>query len=158
MSNEIHFMTLCYNHRKEESQVMEKPFRPRTIKILAAITGIYGIYWIAAEGELYRAAIMGCLAAALPTAVLLQRLIKDRSLDGRGWILIFGGTGLLLGVACALLTLIAMVLKTGLHGHGPEFTQDQLTWVVSQMPVWGAAGLIGGLGLGVLGTWRVNRG
>jgi hypothetical protein len=41
-----------------------------------------------------------------------------------------------------------MAVKTGLHAHGPEFTPAEINWVLQQTPIWTAAGLLAGLGLG----------
>jgi hypothetical protein len=55
-----------------------------------------------------------------------------------------------MGLGCALLGLALMAIKTGLHGHGPEFTAAEIEWLVGQIPVWTAAGVPAGLGLGML--------
>jgi hypothetical protein len=59
-------------------------------------------------------------------------------------------TGFLFGLGCGLMTLLLMVLKTGLHGHGPEFSPAEINWVWGQIPLWGLVGLLGGLGLGMI--------
>ena len=58
--------------------------------------------------------------------------------------------GALLGLGSALFTLLFMAVKTGLHAHGPEFTAEEVNWVVQQIPLWTVVGLLGGLGLGLL--------
>ncbi len=105
---------------------------------------------MASEGELYRAVIMAFLITSLATGYLIQRYLAARTLSVRGWILALAGLGALFGASVALLTLVFMAVKTGLHNHGLEFTQDQVSWVIRQIPLWGVAGLIGGLGLGLV--------
>jgi len=133
---------------------MEFPSKIRGLRLLATITGIYGIVWIATEGELYRAVIMAFLATALALGSIIQRYLGGKIYTAKKWISAMSGLGLLFGVSTALLTLVFMIVKTGLHGHGPEFTQDQLVWIVGQIPLWGIAGLIGGLGLGLITSRR----
>ena len=130
--------------------VMKFPTKIRRMKLLAAIAAVYGIAWIAMEGELYRAIIMAILFTALLGGLLIQRFLGGRTVSERDWILACAGIGTFFGVSIALMILLFMAVKTGLHGHGPEFTQDQIEWVLSQMLFWGAAGLLGGLGLGLI--------
>ncbi len=63
-------------------------------------------------------------------------------------IMAFGG--LLFGLGSVFLTLFFMAMKTGLHAHGPEFTSFEINWVLQQAPIWAAAGVVAGLGLGLL--------
>lgn len=118
--------------------------------MLALVAGIYGIIWMATEGELYRAVIMAFLIISLAAGYLIQRYLAARTLSVRSWILALAGLGALFGASLAMLTLVFMAVKTGLHSHGLEFTQDQVSWVLSQIPLWGVAGFVGGLGLGLV--------
>jgi hypothetical protein len=43
-----------------------------------------------------------------------------------------------------------MILKTGIHAHGPEYTARELAWVWTQLPLWGGVGALTGLGFGLL--------
>jgi hypothetical protein len=67
-------------------------------------------------------------------------------------VLYSAGLGLFIGLGSAFMTLILRAVKTGLHGHGPEFSQAEIEWVIGQIPLWTLAGLIAGLGLGLLST------
>ncbi len=58
--------------------------------------------------------------------------------------------GLLAGAFAGPLSLFFMVLKTGLHAHGPEFTAAEINWVLQHIPFWGISGALGGLGIGLL--------
>ena len=130
--------------------VMAFPSTMRWLRLLAFAAGIYGIIWIASEGQLYRAIFMAVFVTALTTASLIQRYLSGRIFTVRRWIFILAALGMFIGVSVGLLTLVFMAVKTGLHGHGPEFTQDQASWVLRQVPLWGAVGLVGGLGLGMV--------
>jgi hypothetical protein len=93
---------------------------------------------------------MAFLICSLALGIIIQRFLAARTLSARNWILALASIGALFGASVALLTLIFMAVKTGLHSHGPEFTQDQVSWVLRQIPLWGVVGLIGGLGLGLV--------
>jgi hypothetical protein len=58
------------------------------------------------------------------------------------------------GAGLALMTLMLMALKTGLHAHGPEYPTDQIFWVWRQLPLWAGVGALAGLGLGLLSVGR----
>ena len=46
--------------------------------------------------------------------------------------------------------LLLMAVKTGLHAHGPEYSAAQMAAVVGQWPFWVGAGVLAGMGLGML--------
>lgn len=121
-------------------------------KQLGGLRGLTAVYllafliWIPLEGELRQTVGMGVATTAVWLAHGWQRFAA-----GRGWWL--GKTavfGLLFGTGSSLLTLFFMALKTGLHAHGPEFTPAEIIWVWQQLPLWAAAGLLAGLGGGLV--------
>ena len=55
--------------------------------------------------------------------------------------------GFLGGLIVSPITLLVMVFKTGLHGHGtPDFTAQQIIQVIQLAPVWTLAGGLLGWG------------
>ena len=91
----------------------------------------------------------------LATAVLLLGYGWQRWLGGkivrRGLgVLVTAVSGGLLGTGSVLLTFVFMAVKTGLHAHGPEFSQAEIAWVWHILPLWTAVGLLVGLGLGLI--------
>ena len=62
--------------------------------------------------------------------------------------------GLAYGVGLALLTLLLMAIKTGLHAHGPEYGGREIVWVWNQLPLWAGVGVLVGLGIGLLAAGR----
>lgn len=126
---------------------MSTLFSGRTIlKVATLLFGLCAAIWIILEGQLWRAVGMGTFAAALLIGSLLSRLVLDRRLSRIQIVAVCSLAGLLFGFGSGFFTLSAMTIKTGLHGHGPEFTREQISWVVHQMPRWSLAGLVGGLG------------
>jgi hypothetical protein len=123
----------------------------RTAVILLAV---YVVIWIPLEGNLWRALLMGAWSCAVFLAYLAQERLGGRRLAFRHWLAVWAGLGLLLGLGSGILTLVAMVMKTGLHDHGPEFSRAEISWVIRQTPVWAAVGFLGGLGIGILTAKR----
>ena len=134
----------CYN------EPMLFPDRLPGLRVLTALGGIYAAVWISLEGSLQGVILMAVSVAALTLAHGARRVLGGRSLRRPAWLGAFGLGGLALGIGAAGLTLLFMAVKTGLHGHGPEFSPTEINWVISQAPLWAAAGLTGGLGLGLL--------
>lgn len=136
---------------------MELPERLPGLKGLTILFAVYTVVWIVLEGSLVRAALLGSSASLLAWIYLLQRWLGGRSLRLPLWLALSAALGILIGFSSSLLTLLAMALKTGLHAHGPEFTAQQIDWVVAQMPWWTTAGLLAGLGLGLIATAGSKR-
>jgi hypothetical protein len=135
---------------------MQIPERVPGLKWLMVAWGGYGAVWIALEGVLWQTVLLAVGATAVTLLSLTQKYLSGRKLSLGWWL---GGTavaGLTFGLLSGLLTLFFMALKTGLHAHGPEFTPEEIAWVVGQLWLWTAVGSLVGLGLGSL-TWGMKR-
>ena len=129
---------------------------PSQIPYLRVITFIwagYALLWITFEGSIPFVVTMSVSTTAVSVLHLLQRL-AGRRIKNLWWFL--GTGGVVSGIAAIGLTLFFMALKTGLHAHGPEFTPDEIRWVIQQTPLWGAIGgaIGGGIGLILGAVWR----
>lgn len=126
---------------------------PRKIPGLKLLFGLWLVYtavWISLEGALVQVVVMGTATAVLLVGYSWQRWLGGKAV-GRGLgVLITAVSGVVLGAGSVLLTLVAMAVKTGLHAHGPEFTQAEITWVWRVLPLWTAVWLLVGLGLGLI--------
>lgn len=125
---------------------------PAKVPGLKGATAVYALYvflWIALEGSLAGVIVMGLGTTAVLLAYAAQFLLADRDFSRRQWWGITAVGGLLFGLGSALLTLLFMAVKTGLHAHGPEFTPPEITWMLNQIPWWAAAGLLAGLAFGL---------
>lgn len=120
------------------------------LKAMTILLGIYGAVWISLEGVLWRAALLAVWTSFVMAGRMLQHRVGGASLSFRKWLAVTAIAGLFLGVSSSLLTLVFMAVKTGLHAHGPEFPASQIEWVLRQVPVWALAGLLAGLGVGLL--------
>ncbi|MGH2536923.1 MAG: hypothetical protein ACRDHL_05995 [Candidatus Promineifilaceae bacterium] len=120
---------------------------------LPLLVGGFGLVWIALEGNL-AATIALALGLALAAAMRLLGRLAPNARRPWGYLLLWVGLGLAAGAATAGLTLVLMALKTGLHGHGPEFSRQEFLWVGRQWPTWSAAGFLTGLGMALVGLAR----
>lgn len=120
------------------------------LKLLTIILFLYGMIWIALEGALGRVLPLAVLATLVGIGRLWQRFLAGQTLTRPRWLLLVASSGLAAGLGSGLLSLLFMALKTGLHAHGPEFTAEQIAWVVGRIPYWTLGGLLAGLGIGLL--------
>jgi hypothetical protein len=127
------------------------------LKWLTVLVGLYAVVWISLEGALWQAILLAVGLIVLGVGYLLQRILGGRHITSLRWLLLCSGLGAASGAGSALLTLAVMAVKTGLHGHGPEFTTADIEWVLNQLPLWTMAGLIAGLGLGLLSMATQRR-
>lgn len=123
---------------------------------LTGLTAVYAFIWISLEGNLTRVIVLGTAVSLTIAGHLSQRFLGGRFFSVGGWSIIMGLIGLLVGSGSGILTFIFMALKTGLHGHGPEFQAAEIEWLLRMIPLWGAAGLAAGLGLVFL-AWGLRK-
>ena len=136
---------------------MKLPPRIPGLKLLTVIAGLFAVLWISLEGALWQVVLLAVALALLSAGYITQRLLGGREISSSRWLLLCGALGASIGLGCGLLVLVLMAIKTGLHGHGPEFTPAEIEWVVSQIPLWTLAGLIAALGLGLLALAFTRR-
>jgi len=129
---------------------MTEPSKHRLQKIAMIILGFYSLAWISLEGRLWQSIVLATGLVLLSTFLAVQRYLANRDYSKRAQIATAGILGMFDGFLTCLLTLILMVIKTGLHSHGPEFQQSEFMWVLNQIPFWSAAGFLGGVGVGLL--------
>jgi hypothetical protein len=136
---------------------MQIPSRFPGLRLFSILVAIYAAVWISLEGAKQQVILLAIAFMLVITGYLVQRYLGGKQLSARRWLLYSAGLGVIIGLGSAFLTLIFMAVKTGLHGHGPEFTQAEIEWVIGQIPLWTLTGLIAGLGLGLLMTGFTNE-
>jgi hypothetical protein len=144
---------------KVESVIMAGMIFPKQVpgfKWLTILTAIYGIVWMSLEGDLRRVIVMGTAVSLSLVGYGLGRFLGGRSFHVGSWLTVTAVGGLVAGISSGLLTIFFMALKTGIHGHGPEFRPSEIERVVGMIPLWGVVGLLAGLGIGVL-VWGVRK-
>lgn len=112
--------------------------------------GVYTAVWIGREGALWQVVVMGVVTTILLLGHGWQRWLGGKRLGRGAGVLATAVSGLALGAGSGLLSLVFMAVKTGLHAHGPEFSQAEVGWLFAQLPLWTAVGLLVGLGLGLI--------
>lgn len=124
--------------------------RSRILSALSVAWVVYAIVWMMREGELRQVVLFGVWTAFMLLAFLYRRVFGESPPAGRTAVFVSAVWGSLLGFGSILATLILMAVKTGLHAHGPEFSPDEIAWLMRQAPLWTLAGLLAGTGLGLL--------
>ena len=129
---------------------MERARRIPLHNIGLIVLGLFGLAWISLEGAPRWSAIMAFTTLLVGIGILTKKLFGDRRVNKYGWLVLFAGCGLAVGLLFAPATLFFMAIKTGLHGHGAEFTRAEMGWFLDRISLWAAAGLLAGAGLGLL--------
>ena len=129
---------------------MERARRIPLHNIGLIVLGLFGLAWISLEGAPRWSAIMAFTTLLVGIGILAKKFFSDRRVNKYGWIVLFAGCGLAVGLLFAPATLLFMAIKTGLHGHGTEFTRTEIEWFLDRVTLWTAAGLMAGVGLGLL--------
>ncbi len=129
---------------------MQIPRRVPGLNWLILLWGVAAVVWTILEGDLRRVILFGFLTTLTGLAYLIQRFAAGKQLSITRGLLFTALFGAALGAGTAIMTLFLMAVKTGLHAHGPEFTSNELVQVWQWAPLCGLAGLLAGLGLGLL--------
>ena len=129
---------------------MQFPREIPGLRWLLAVWVVYTAVWISREGALWQVVTMGSATALLLVGFGWQRRLAGKMVGPGVGLLLTAVSGLILGAGSGLLSLVFMAIKTGLHAHGPEFSQAEIDWVFAQLPLWTAVGLLAGLGLGLI--------
>ena len=129
---------------------MQVPERIPGLKAATILLGLYAAVWITLEGAVPQVVALGLGVATVGAGHLMQKYLGGRRLPVGRWLAVAAAAGFSIGLGSSILTLAFMAVKTGLHAHGPEFTPAEIAWVLRQIPLWTAAGLLLGLGLGAL--------
>lgn len=134
---------------------MKFPQKIPGFRWLLAVWAVYTAVWISLEGTLWRVVLMGMATTILIVGYWVQRTVGGKTVSRGVGLLVTAVSGLILGAGSGLLSFVFMAVKTGLHAHGPEFSQAEVAWVWNQLPLGTAVGLLIGVGVGLI--WAGNR-
>lgn len=126
-------------------------------RLITVLWGIYLAAWSVFEGELWTTVLAAVLTWLVLLVNVFDKPLAGRTFSSRAWLLLCAVIGFSSGFASAFLTLIFMAIKTGIHGHGPEYSAMELEWVLQQMRLWSLAGLLAGLGVGLVALSGLTR-
>jgi hypothetical protein len=132
---------------------MKIPERVPRLRWFTLVWTVCALVWVTLEGDLPLTLLFAVLTAILMLAAIVRKSLAGRTVSLTIWLLATAVSGVLLGLGSALLILFLMAIKTGLHAHGPEFSTVEVSWVLQQIPLCAAVGLVGGLGVGLLFRW-----
>ena len=137
---------------------MRIPVSMPYLRAATLLWGVYALVWLSLEGHVGRDGLLAGWGLALLVLWLVERVFGGRAVTVGRLAVLGAAVGLGWGAALGPAVLLLMALKTGLHGHGPEYTAAQLAAVVSQWPWWIGAGAVGGVGLALLALGWPRRG
>ena len=129
---------------------MRIPVRVPYLRAATLLWGVYALVWLALEGHVARDGLLAGWGVALLALWAAARLLGGRELSTGQVVALGAAAGLAWGVALGPAVLLLMAVKTGLHAHGPEYSAAQIAAVVGQWPFWVGAGVLAGMGLGML--------
>ena len=144
--------------RQEGATRMVRVKRVPGVRLIIILLGVFFVLWMPFEGDLRLVVGLGVWTALTVTALAARRLLTGRWLRAWQFTLVAFGLGTILGFTAPLFTLLFMALKTGLHGHGPEFTLAEIRWVQRQLLLWFSVGGLLGLGSGLIYLGRLPAG
>jgi len=128
------------------------PPRGRRLTLLAIGYGLLILFWLSSEDRaIWPVTLLGS-GLGLGSGVLVAvRYLAGRTLSGwRGLAALAVWAGLV-GASIAPLSAALMVLKTASHAHlYPDYPLPVILDTLAHLPAWGAAGLLSGLGIGLL--------
>ncbi len=129
--------------------MVQIPDRFPFFKWLLILMAVYTAVWMALEGDFRRVLAMGVGWTAVLLLHLIQKYAGGRV--QRRWVLVVetAVVGILFALSTIALTLVFMVLKTGIHGHGPEFSPHEINQLIEKLPIALLAGMIAGTGVGL---------
>jgi len=129
---------------------MRIPGRVPYLRVATLLWGLYALVWTALEASLARDALLAGWGLALLALAAAARRFGRRALPAGRVAAVGGAVGLAWGAALGPAVLLLMAVKTGLHGHGAEYSAAQVAAVVGQSVWWVGAGVVGGVGLALL--------
>jgi tetrahydromethanopterin S-methyltransferase subunit F len=120
------------------------------LKIATIVVALLGAIWLTLEGDILWSLLMALMVLAVSVGYLVQRFLGGRKFSLPQGLAIAAAIGLAAGLIFAPLVMVFMAIKTGLHGHGPEFTQEEIMWAFDRILLWAVIGLMTALGLALL--------
>lgn len=119
------------------------------------VTFLVIMVWMPFEGIFWYVMSVGVLLTGLWGWVLHQRYknaVLSRFGNSAAVVVYWAVTGGMAGLSAPAVILGLMVLKTGVHAHGAEYTPLEILWVAHQFGPWLMYGTIIGLGIGLITT------
>lgn len=129
------------------------PIQKKSLAWPIILTFLIILGWMPFEGILRLVITVGIVLTILWVWVFHQRYknqLLQRFSGAPAFVGYWAITGGIAGLLAPAVILGLMVLKTGVHSHGPEFRQIEILWVLGRFYQWGGLGLLIGLAIGLL--------
>lgn len=118
-------------------------------RVLWALLGVGVFFWVGYEDRTIVFPVLLGSTLALVLALKASTRITPGASPARMWA--FTLLGLLAGTVMMPLAALSMLVKVSLHAHvPPEFSLAQVMAVLGRTPIWGGAGALAGLAVGLL--------
>jgi multisubunit Na+/H+ antiporter MnhE subunit len=134
----------CYN------SLMVYPRIVPGLKIATAVVALLAVMWISLEGDIRWSLLMASMVLVISVGYFVQRFLGGKKFTLLQGLIIAATIGLGAGLIIAPLVVTFMAIKTGLHGHGPEFTLEEIKWAFDWVLLWAFVGSTTALGLVLL--------
>jgi hypothetical protein len=136
--------------KRMKSPVQKSPPRPLWLRWSGILLGVGFFIWLPFEDQTTQVVTFLAIAISIWSAIAFFYFPYLRS-----WPRIrrYVATGLLAGIAVTPITLLLIIVKTGLHAHPtPDFTNQQILLSLQRMPIWIISGILTGFGIGLISS------
>ncbi len=120
------------------------------LKIATLLVALYGMIWITLEGDVRWSLLMALMVLVISFGYFVQRFLGGKKVTLVQGLIIAAAIGLGAGLIIAPLVVVFMAIKTGLHGHGPEFTLEEIKGAFDWVLLGALVGSTTALGLALL--------
>ncbi|MCU0500106.1 MAG: hypothetical protein MUF87_22380 [Anaerolineae bacterium] len=127
----------------------------RALQWLTIACGIAVFLWMSVEDtQTWPVVVLGGSVSLIAVVHWSQRFFMRTPLPSKGGIALIGLLGGLTGLGTALITALLMLIKNAWHLHPfPDFPPLLMGAILTRAPWWGVAGVLIGLGIGVISLW-----
>jgi hypothetical protein len=150
--------TAKFSERKP-GMIAVPAFRRRIMRACLLATGALVFLWLRIEEASALLAMLGGWGVTLAVVIWYGwKALSERSLTVRQWMPIAALTGAVTGLAAAIVSVLLMLLKNGLHAHlFPDFPFEMMRAVLGFIPWWMMGACLVAVGMGALWAALVPR-
>jgi hypothetical protein len=123
----------------------------RRVRLLTLIYGLMVLFWLSPEeSQVWPVALLGLGVSLVGVVVTLMNKLGGKTIPASYVLPGAALVGVMVGLGASIAAAFLMFFKNALHAHlNPDFPLPLMLAVLERAPVWGLAGLLAGLGLGL---------
>jgi hypothetical protein len=127
------------------------PHPGRRVRLLMLTYGLIVLFWLSPEeSQVWPVALLGLGVSLLGVGVTLMNRMGGRTIPASYVAPGAALVGIIVGLGASIAVTFLMFFKNALHAHVyPDFPLPVMLAMLERAPVWGLAGLLAGLGLGL---------